>query len=218
MIQIDDAGSGSLVGGTLIGLLRVETFEFYYDIIPIEYFTTPFFENKLYLNYCTIIINEGLKYLKPDKNEKIEICQGYIFEKARAYLKQNSYNFYPTKIEEPLQSKIEDTFVKYAISLGIPENYLSYTKYPFHFHKLLRWVFADYETRKSLCKTGWKSWNKYKDVPLKRYTDYIESSNFQCLKCGKKINAPCKIKVIKFTTNKDYFIYLHLNCSSSQCK
>ncbi|HBX48963.1 MAG TPA: hypothetical protein DEF85_08755, partial [Clostridiaceae bacterium] len=108
MIQIDDAGSGSLVGGTLIGLLRVETFEFYYDIIPIEYFTTPFFENKLYLNYCTIIINEGLKYLKPDKNEKIEICQGYIFEKARAYLKQNSYNFYPTKIEEPLQSKIED--------------------------------------------------------------------------------------------------------------
>ncbi|WDC83815.1 hypothetical protein PL321_15165 [Caloramator sp. mosi_1] len=56
MIQIDDAGSGSLVGGTAIGIVRVETNEYMWDVIPIKYFTTPYFENKRYEDYALSII------------------------------------------------------------------------------------------------------------------------------------------------------------------
>lgn len=47
MIQIDDAGSGSLVGGTCIGAVRKETGEFHFDFIPIEYYKKPYFQAKL---------------------------------------------------------------------------------------------------------------------------------------------------------------------------
>lgn len=46
MIQIDDAGSGSLVGGTIIGILRKEDLDYYYEAIPISFFTSPSFEQK----------------------------------------------------------------------------------------------------------------------------------------------------------------------------
>ena len=37
MIQIDDSGSGSLIGGTCIGAIRVETGDYAYDFIPTQY-------------------------------------------------------------------------------------------------------------------------------------------------------------------------------------
>lgn len=216
MIQIDDAGSGSLVGGTIIGVLRVETGDFYYDDIPVKYFTSPHFESKKYADYCTIIIQDAIKNLKIDKDEPIEMCQGYIFDNARIFLNENNYNITSTKILDPLQSIIENTFIDYVIGLGIPLDYLDYTKYPFHFHRLLKWVFADLKNREKLCKTAWKSWKKYNNIEKEHYTDYLLKGNYRCLKCGNVLELPSKIKVIKFTTNKDYFIYLHSNCRSSQ--
>lgn len=216
MIQIDDAGSGSLVGGTMIGVMRVETKDFYSDVIPIKYFTSPNFEEKKYTDFCINIIDDSFKALGVEKNELIQICQGYIFDKVRKYLTDNGYSVISTKISEPLQSVIEENFMDYVIGLGIPLDYLQYTKYPFHFHRLLKWVFADIKTREKLCKTGWKSWKKYKDIKISHYSDSLLGGNYRCLKCGNIIETPCKIKIIKFTTNHDYFIYVHDNCHSSQ--
>lgn len=216
MIQIDDAGSGSLVGGTVIGIIRTETLDFYYDIIPVELFKTPYFEEKKYKDYCIKIIEDGLKDLKVSKDEDIEICQGYIFDKARNYLKEKGYKVLSVKISEPLQSIIEETFIDYAIGLGIPLDYLQYTKYPFHFHRLLKWVLADFKKRSEICKTGWSSYKKYSSIKTEHYTDYLYNSNFRCLKCGDIIKTPCKVSVVKFVTNKEYFIYLHEKCYSSQ--
>ncbi len=216
MIQIDDAGSGSLVGGTIIGILRSKDLDYYYEAIPIELFTSPFFEKKKYSDYTLKIIIDGINNLRIKKNEPIEICQGYMFDKARTYLSQNGYNVINTKIGEPLQSIIENSFLDYVIGLGIPMDYLEYTKYPFHFHKMLKWVLSDKVNREKLCKTGWKSWRKYSGTKLMYYTDYLMSGNYKCLKCGDSIETPCKIKVVKFFTNKEYFIYLHDNCHSFQ--
>lgn len=216
MIQIDDAGSGSLVGGTIIGIIRVENLDYFYDVIPIELFKTPYFEEKKYKDYCIKIIEEGFKNLNVSKDEDIQICQGYIFDKARDYLKERGYKILSAKISEPLQSIIEETFMDYSIGLGIPLDYLQYTKYPFHFHRLLKWVLADYNERQKLCKTGWNSYKKYSSVKTEHYTDYLFSPNFRCLKCGNIINVPSKVSVIKFVTNKEYFIYLHEGCYSSQ--
>jgi hypothetical protein len=212
MIQIDDAGSGSLIGGICIAAIRKETNEFYYEIVPVELFNYEHFKEKLYIYYTTNVVKNALKKLKVKSNEKIEICQGYIFEDTRKYLLDKHYNYESTKIGEPLQCMIEHTFEDYAVSIGLPKDFITYTKYPFHFHKLLKWVYADYEQRTEFCKTGWKSWNKYGHLAIDTYYDKLLKSKYICLKCGNRISDHSNVKVLKFVTNKSYYIYLHKKC------
>lgn len=212
MIQIDDAGSGSLVGGTCIAAIRADTGEYYNEIIPIKLYNKRNFKKKLYIYYTTAIVKNALLKLKVSKNEEINICQGYIFEDAREYLSQNLYNFNSCRIDDPLQAKIEKTFEEYTIKLGLPSDFISYTRYPFHFHRLLKWVYADYDNRIKFCKTGWKSWEKYGSLPVERTFDKVLKSNYICLKCGEKIQNNSAVKVITFISNDKYRIYLHKNC------
>lgn len=213
MIQIDDAGSGSLIGGTCIGAIRVETNEYYYEFIPIEYYRSDSFNNKLYLDYVIDITKRLFNKLKVDKSEYIEICRGYMFDKLRKWLAKEDYNFHSTKINEPLQTKIEKTFENYCISLGLFEEFIKYNKYPFHFHRILRWVYADYENRTNLCKTGWKSWQKYGNLNTNITTKKIHKSNYLCLRCGSPIENNSTVKVISFFSNKPIIIYIHDKCN-----
>ncbi|WP_369813259.1 hypothetical protein [Caloranaerobacter sp. TR13] len=212
LIQIDDAGSGSLVGGTCIGAMRVETSEFYYDIIPIKYYSKENFKNKYYLEHVVTIVKDLFKKLNVDKNEKILVCRGYMFDNLRKWLSNKNYNYESVSIGEPLQTKIETTFEEYMIQLGLPMAFIRYTKYPFHFHKILKWVYADYENRYHLCKTGWKSWEKYGNLQTEVSIQFLNKSNFVCLKCGKSIPSNSVVKVIKYTSNKPTTIYLHKDC------
>jgi hypothetical protein len=212
MIQIDDAGSGSLVGGTCIAAIRTETGEFYNEVIPVDLFNKENFKNKSYIYYATDIIKRGIETLNVSLEEPINICQGYIFEDSRNYLKKNNYNFTKGKIEDPLQTIIEKTFEEYTISLGLPREFISYTKYPFHLHRILKWVYADYDKRIPLCKTGWKSWSKYSALPVQTYYDRVMKSNYTCLKCGQRIENNSTVKVMKFVINKPNYVYLHKHC------
>jgi len=212
VIQIDDAGSGSLVGGTCIGAMRVETGEFFYDIIPIEYYNETNFKNKLYLNIACDISIDLLKKLNVDKKEKILICRGYMFDVFKKWLIDEGYNFESAVIKDPLQYKIEKTFESYASSLGLPDKFLKYTKYPFHFHRLLRWVYADYKNRSLLCKRGWNSWKQYGSLNINiSYKIIQDTKNYYCLKCGKDIQ-PGFVKVIEYVSNYPNTIYIHTNC------
>lgn len=214
MIQVDDAGSGSLIGGTCIGAIRVETGEYYYEVIPINLFDKDNFKNKSYIYYATDILKRSIDNLGILYDEPINICQGYIFEDARNYLKKNSYNYIKGKIEDPLQTIIEKTFEEYTVSLGLPREFISYTKYPFHLHRILKWVYADYKNRVPLCKTGWKSWSKYSTLKVETYFDKVMKSNYTCLKCGKRIENNSPVKVLKFVINKPNYVYLHKHCNN----
>lgn len=212
MIQIDDAGSGSLVGGTCIGAIRIETGEFYNEVIPVELFNKENFKIKSYIYYATDIVQRSIENLSVEKDEPIHICQGYIFEDARSYLKKNEFNFAKGKIEDPLQTIIEKTFEEYTVSLGLPREFISYTKYPFHLHRILKWVYADFDKRIPLCKTGWKSWSKYGALPMDTYYDKVMKSNYTCLKCGKPIQNNSSVKVMRFVIDRPNYIYLHKHC------
>lgn len=212
MILIDDSGSGSLIGGTIIGIMRTETNEYLYDIISLEYYFPELFEKKMYLDQVVNIVSNLFKKLKVTQKEEILVCRGYMFDRLRFWLKENNYTFTNTKIEEPLQSKIEKTFENYTKSLGFPERYISYTKYPFHFHRILRWVYADYDNRIKLCKTGWKSWQKYGNLPINISYTKLKKSKYICLKCNKRIYDNSYVKIIQFTSNKPQKIYIHSEC------
>lgn len=212
MVQIDDAGSGSLIGGTCIGLYWPKYDIYKYDFVPLECYLPENFKLKKYQKYVVHIVSSFFKDLGIPKNEEIHLCQGYIFDVLREYLTLNGYQWKSVKIEGILQEKVEKTFADYTVELGLPQSYISYTKYPFHFHKLLRWVYADYHNRKQFCKTGWKSWQKYGNLPIKIRYGSICRSGYFCLKCGKKIKAKSLIKILEFVSNKKNTIYIHQNC------
>jgi len=212
MIQIDDAGSGSFVGGTCIGVYRPETNEYFFEIIPVELYNKENFKYKYYLDEVVNIVSDAFKAMNVSKNETIEICRGYMFEKLRKWLDNQGYCWYMTQISGRVQEIVEKNYTLYAIKLGIPKAYIQYTKYPFHFHKLLRWVFADFDNRINMCKTGWQSWNKYEHIKPTLSYDIMKQPNIFCLKCGKRIKKGSNIKVLSFTSIREQFIYLHENC------
>lgn len=212
MIQIDDAGSGSFVGGTCIGFYRPETNEYFFDIIPVDLYRTENFKKKFYLEKVTEIAIIAFHHLAVQKNETIEICRGYMFENLRKWLTNNDYCLYSTQITGRAQEVVEKSFELYSVQLGLPEMYIKYTQYPFHFHKLLRWVFADFDNRIKLCKTGWKCWEKIKGIQPDISTEIVSHFNLFCLKCGKAILHGSKAITLRFISNKENRVYLHDQC------
>jgi len=87
------------------------------------------------------------------------------------------------------------------------------TKYPLHFHRILRWVYADYDDRTALCKTGWKSWKKYGNLNVKMQEDVLYKSHYICLKCGKEIEKASRVKRLEYYSNCQNTIYLHNRCT-----
>lgn len=212
MVQIDDAGSGSFVGGTCIGVYRPENNEYYFDIIPVELYNKKNFKKKLYLDSVVDIVQYAFNAMNVLPGETIEVCRGYMFEKLKIWLDDNGHTWYRTQITGRAQEVIEQNFELYTIKHGLPEQYIKYTKYPFHFHKLLRWVFADYKNRIDLCKVGWNCWQNIQDIKPVKYTTYIQKPNLFCLKCGRNIKCGSKVRVIKYFSNKENYVYIHYRC------
>lgn len=212
MIQIDDAGSGSFIGGTCIGLYRPETNEYYFDIIPVELYDKENIKKKLYLDEAVNIVSRGFKQLNVSDNETIEICRGYMFEKLKPWLEEKRFFWYGTHITGRIQDIVEKNFQLYTEKIGLPRQYIKYTRYPFHFHKLLRWVFADFENRIDLCKVGWKCWEKISHVRPEVSEDVMKESRFYCLKCGKYIKKGSRIKILKYYSNSEQRVFLHDYC------
>lgn len=212
MIQIDDAGSGSFVGGTCIGFYRPETNEYYFDIIPVELYDSVNFKKKLYLDYVVDIASRAFNALKVTQYETIEICRGYMFEKLKPWLTNLGFCWYVTQITGKIQEVVEKNFEIYTIKLGLPAEYIKYTRYPFHFHKLLRWVLCDFDNRLQLCKVGWKSWQKIQSIVPSVSYSRMEHANYFCLKCGKRIKKGSNVAVLEFYSNQLNYIFVHRGC------
>lgn len=216
MLQIDDAGSGSFVGGTCIGIYRPETNEYFFDIIPVEFYNKENFRKKIYLDEVVNIASRAIKSFEPARGEVIEICRGYMFERLKYWLDDNGYRWYSTQITGRIQEIVEKSFELYTERLGLPWQYIKYTRYPFHFHKLLRWVYADFDNRIKLCKVGWKSWQKIEGTVPEITQACMCTSSFACMKCGRYIKPRSEVKVIRFVSNREHYVYLHEKCRGAK--
>lgn len=212
MLQIDDSGSGSFVGGTCIGIYRPETNEYYFDIVPVELYSRESFKKKLYLDDVVRIISCGIRTFGIPKSETVEICRGYMFEKLKQWLNDMGYTWYCTQITGRAQEVIEKNFELYTQRLGLPERYIKFTRYPFHFHKLLRWVYADFDERIKLCKVGWKCWQKLEGIQPEAAWGKMQVHGLSCLKCGRPILPGSDIKILRYTSNRENYVYMHADC------
>ncbi len=164
-IQVDDQGWGTPVGGVGIIVIRKETLELHYDIVPMEHFRVEQFGRKTYLGGARDIVKAGFSKLKVMKNEDVLICPGCIHDKTVEWLKNEGYTFEVAKIDGIAQQKGEELFTEYLHSLGVPDPppIIDETveEYKAQFFYLMDWVKQDAPGRKHLCKTGWKFFKRF---------------------------------------------------------
>ena len=81
-IEIDDAGTGDILYGTVIGAYRPEDDHFIYDMIDVTHFQMPKYRNKSHLVEAKRIAVELVERLELKEKEKIIICTGDVLNVA----------------------------------------------------------------------------------------------------------------------------------------
>ncbi|WP_424358530.1 hypothetical protein [Methanocella sp. MCL-LM] len=159
VVQIDDAGIGSPVGGAVIGMLDVETSAFSYGMIDVEYFQDGKYASKEYQNRTVEIIDSLFRAAGITREtHRVEICSGHIFDRVRIWLDDEGYSWKSVKIEDPLQFLIEDSFSDYLVSIGVPEKIRKIEVGRDQFMYLFNWVKEDPDARVRYCKTNGSKW------------------------------------------------------------
>lgn len=164
MIQIDDSGWGSLLGGVMIGVYNTETGQLYARLVPVSFFQRRKFEKKDYLAKALSIAESGVQMFTnnlTDTGVHIQVCRGYFLSTIREWLEENKEKFARIEhadIKDPLQSALEDRFSQSLGRIGVPDNG-SGGAHRISFNAMLKWIKED-PKRIKYAKTGWKSWDQ----------------------------------------------------------
>ncbi|MFW9938487.1 MAG: hypothetical protein ACFFD5_12620 [Candidatus Thorarchaeota archaeon] len=161
MIEIDDAGTGDLVGDAFIGFLRKETGELIFRTLPVELFKGDKWKNKVPFKIVVDLVIDGLKELDFKKdNELIKICRGNIFDQVRAYFIDEGINYENSIVEGKLQDAVENRFITHLRNdLRIRSKKLTTKSGAKRFFILFNWVCYDFYNREKYVKSGFKKWN-----------------------------------------------------------
>lgn len=162
-ILIDDAGYGDLLFGAVIGAYRPETEDFVYDVIDVKFFQKPLFKTQKYRAEARRIAKGLVDRLKPGEDEKIEICQGDILDRAAEALIQSlgEGRISRGKIEGRAQALIEGAYLDEIRNLGyepIPDRTEKWSKSFWH---MFRWL-QKHPKMVRYAKSGWPNLKRYK--------------------------------------------------------
>ena len=86
-VIVDDAGSGDLLFGVVVGAYREETGEFRYDLIDVRFYQ-EIFREKEYLQESSRIVSKLVATFSLKPEEVVHICQGCIFDVAADELRK----------------------------------------------------------------------------------------------------------------------------------
>jgi len=181
IVQIDDAGWGSLVGGVLIGGYRTDTDEFDCVEVSVQNFQGSAYSQRKYVEAGVEAFEDLVSKMDIGRDDTIEICQGARTPNHCLYgipeiLKAKAFRWRYAKIEGPLQVLVETTLLERVRALGIQTDYETLTtKQGLYFHQCVMWLHGGdaYKNRKSdpehesLCKTGWPTFRIWADYSYK---------------------------------------------------
>ncbi|MFA5363599.1 MAG: hypothetical protein WC325_00260 [Candidatus Bathyarchaeia archaeon] len=162
-IIMDDAGSGDLLYGVVIGAYHDSGNAFKYEIIDVKYFKSEFFSQKAYLKQCTKIVTKLLDQLKPAPEEEIHMCRGYIFDDAFevAKKKYGEERVKRIKVEGEAQDLIETAYLDEIRNLGYEPLENRETQMARSFFHMMDWL-KENPSMMKYAKTGWPRLQRYK--------------------------------------------------------
>ncbi|MHA1731390.1 MAG: hypothetical protein ACTSU5_05575 [Promethearchaeota archaeon] len=159
-IEIDDSGTGDLIGPAFIGVYRQETGKLKFWKIGLEHFCDPLWAKKSPFHEARRIIREAVEEFKVSKDETIYLCRGNIFDEARAWLKENEYTVEDHVVEGHLQDAVEERLLEELRKIGVRDPKLSTKSGKDRYFVLFRWVCNDFPKREKFVKNGFGGWKK----------------------------------------------------------
>jgi len=159
-IEIDDSGTGDLLGDAFIGLRRVETGKIIFKTIPVEMFNKENWKNKKPFKLVVDLVKDGLQELNFQiESEKVLLCRGNIFDQVRDYFDEMGINYEPAIIEGKLQDAVEGRLVSHLRNdLGVRSKSLTIKSGKKRFFVLFNWLCEDFFKREKYVKSGFKKW------------------------------------------------------------
>ncbi|MFH0749079.1 MAG: hypothetical protein V1915_04085 [Candidatus Bathyarchaeota archaeon] len=161
-IIIDDAGSGDLLFGVVIGAYRSEDQDFRYDVIDVQYFQQPRFSQKEYLRQASNTVFSLLGKLELKMDEPIRVCRGYIFDIAVNDLIQTygANRISRIKVVGEPQRLTETAYLEEIGNLGYRPLREREEKRAKNFYHMMQWLKGNQEMIKYV-KTGWPRLSRY---------------------------------------------------------
>ena len=187
-IIIDDAGSGDLLFGVVIGAFRLETGEFKYGLVDVKFFQSELFGQKEYLQEASRIVSELVALLKVKSDEEIHVCQGNIFDEAVAELRKVYGEECVRRVRvtgEP-QRLTEIAYLDEIRNLGYEPIAEREDKRARSFFHMMRWLKAN-PAMLRYAKTGWPRLARY------RLFKAFHPDNMHkavCSDCGRECEIP----------------------------
>jgi CxxC-x17-CxxC domain-containing protein len=188
-IIVDDAGSGDLLFGVVIGIYREETGEFKYDLVDVRFYQKLFCEKK-YLQEACRVTSQLVEKFKVKPNEEIHVCQGNIFDVAVADLQKvyGEERVFRVRVTGEAQRLVEIAYLDEVRNLGYEPLAEREEKRAKSFFHMMRWL-KTHPSMLRYAKTGWPR--------LKRYRLFQEAQEEAvykavCSECGSACEVPFK--------------------------
>ena len=188
-IEIDDAGTGDLVGDAFIGFRDTETGKIIFQSVPVGLYNEDNKDEDLPKKHIVKVVIKALKKLKLGKGDRILLCRGDCFDLVREYFNENNIYYEPAIIEGTLQDAVEGRFIQHLRKLGVKSSNLTKESGIQRYFILFNWVCRDFPNRERFVKTGFPSWKKkWQKIAMKRYQNSKEAKTRQREEIKRRAN------------------------------
>ena len=172
-IEIDDAGTGDLVGDAFIGFRDTENGKIIFQSVPVGLYNEENKDDDLPKKHIVKIVIKALRAINHGKGDRILICRGNCFDLVREYFNENDIYYEPAIVEGELQDAVEGRFIQHLRKLGISSTKLTKEAGAQRYFIMFNWVCRDFPNREHFVKTGFPSWKKrWRKIAMKRYKKY----------------------------------------------
>ncbi len=162
-IEIDDAGTGDILFGAVIGAYRPEDDHFIYDVIEVRHFQMPLYKDKIHLEDAKRIAMELVERLGLREDEKIIICTGDVLNVAVEGLieKYGEEVVERGKIEGRGQHLVELAFTDELRNIGYEPLEERTEKWGKNFWHMYKWINKRPKRRLKFAKSAFPNLKKY---------------------------------------------------------
>jgi CxxC-x17-CxxC domain-containing protein len=192
-IIVDDAGSGDLLFGVVVGAYHEETGRFKYDLIDVKFYQ-EIFKEKEYLQESSRVVSKLISQFELKPEEEIHICQGCIFDVAQEEL-QKIYGQDRVKrihVVGETQRLVEIAYLDELRNLGYEPMAEREEKRGKSFFHMMHWL-KDNPEMLRYAKTGWPRLKNYQLFK----TFHKQGFSAICADCGLECEVPFQPKADK---------------------
>lgn len=169
-IEIDDAGTGDLVGDAFIGFRDTSTGKTIFQSVPVILYNEKNKGEDQPKKRILKVVIKALRALNHNEGDRILICRGNCFDLVREYFDENKIYYEPAIVEGELQNAVEGRFIQHLRKLGVRSNNLTVESGIQRYFLLFNWVCRDFPNRERYVKTGFPAWKKkWRKIAMDRY-------------------------------------------------